>query len=316
MAKTRYIQGKDGKFKGSIGEGKSLVPRMLRRVASRLNGTSTTPTTSPLSTTLDRFATVSPKVSPTEYRAFTEKANQASTINFSEKFQAEQALRVKAEIYSSTDTGQVQVLEDALAASKAGQMDRARMLYKAAAIGRDARDKEISNNPDLRSLRQIQLQLPKNDFDRADSAYESFVTACQSPFNIPPAGNQPSKTLPFDPIKSGEAVAHIADIVLSTRYEKDEAGYISVPNKKSVYSPDLIEEAQRLSATRFCVADETDPNYPARTYSNFLNKVMKAQETNKALLEYRLTILIRNGISVSGHNSPENQEKIKNPFSY
>lgn len=315
MARTRYIKDKNGKFKGSIGAGKS-APGAFKRFAARLTRPAA-PTEPALPAMYEKFTAYrSPAVSQSDYHAAQQKADAGTSSNFTEKFNAEQSLRVKAEAYSATDEGQVEVLKDALAAAQTGRMSRALMLYKASAVGRQHRDEETGSSSNLRSINEMTAQLPKNDFDHVDAALADYQTAALTPVTVPPAGNEPGKTLPFDALRTGEAVSRVANYVNSARYEQNTGLYSTLPAKKDVYSAELIDEAAEMSRVSMCFPDSNEPNLPANRYGQFLDKVNRAHEQNQQLLTYRLDALIRAAESVAYHNSPASQEKLRNPFDF
>lgn len=302
----RWIKGKDGKFVGSVGDGKTQVPSTGRRVAAMFGfGTTDQGTTQTAVPDLYEQWKASQPPARDTYAAAAGKADLVGR-NLGADFSAQQALRHAAEQYSASDEGQVKVLTDAVAAARDGNLRRANILLEAAEKGRAARDAEVAGNPDLWRMSTFIERMEPTQFDRVDQAISDFHTACSTPVQVPPAGNEPGTTLPYSGTRAAEAIQRVAGAVTSSSSSSPSS---LLPSAREVYGSALAEEGVKFSGISYCHPERGQEQYAAREYHDFVRKVDEAHKGNRQLVIYRAERLLRAAESVAYHNSPAGQSR-------
>lgn len=297
---TKWIKSKDGRFAGSIGDGKTK-----------------TPTASPLRGFLTKIGRPAPTdVIPDAWQAY--QASQPSTADayraasqeldsptgqFVDDFRAMQLVRHTAEKHAASDAGQVDVLTDAEAAARAGKLKRANLLLEAAAVGRATMTAEGRDD----SIWTISSLMPEHDdYDDTLDAITQFRAHASTPLIVPPAGNHPGTTYPHDASRAAEQLRAVADHVISAASERDPLGgrrRYDRPAPREVYSAELVAEARQYVQLSFCASEPGQPDYVRNDYHQFVRRVEEAQANNQALVTSRATALRRAAESVLSHKT-------------
>lgn len=295
---AKWLKTKDGKFAGSIGDGKTHTPTAspLRGLLTRLGRPAPA---DPVPDAWQAYQASQP--SPADAYRTASRASDPSTGRFVDDFRAAQELRHAAEQHAATDVGQVDVLADAVTAAEAGDLRRANLLLDAAAAGRDTMTADGRGT----GTWSVSALLPEpDDYDRAVTDIADFRRHASTPLTVPPWGEHPAQTLPHNASAAGDSLHAVADHVLSSTYESTTPQRRhDRPAKRDVYPPDLIETARSLSRTRVCATQPGDPDHLHNDYHQFVRNVEDAQRANKALVLSRARLLHRAADNVARHNT-------------
>lgn len=303
----KWLRGKNGKFAGSIGDGKSAVPTSavvpgqgIRTRSARIEAAR--------QADYQRQWEQMQRASNTPGNAGSSEPNAADMAAFREAleksssgdFQDRLALRQRAETVASTRQGQVEVLRAAEeAAQRPGGLATANTLMDAAATGRKAHDAAVAaqdwSGRVAAPLYGSSNGAPKTHFDYTDDAVEDFQRAGSTPTTVPAAGNSPAKELQFNPKDTEDALVRVAGGVL---YGKTESRDL-VPSAEEVYPAELRDRARKYASGPGLVSDPRDSRYIRADVAQFVTDVRESQRKSAPLVRERVRVELRRAESIA-----------------
>jgi hypothetical protein len=189
--------------------------------------------------------------------------------------------------YSSTDEGQIAVLEHALDLANQGKTRDAKWLSDIASDGREMLSRSAKQNNTVWVAKDILEKMPLTSFDLADKLLAKMDEALKTPVQVPPAGYEKGYALPFDAVSAGKALSQVADLVSDSRYV-DSVNSHGEPKLNDIYSEELRKEAKTYTVTTHLQANPADANYADNHYLDFARKVKQTHSESPWIVKDRI----------------------------